>query len=313
MPKKPILKTLGLAVMASGALFSVNACTPTIARDSTAKHIASPALMVERHISARPFVITAFERAHKRHAPATVYIEGDGLNWISRTQKSLDPTPTNPVALHLASMDKSKNVIYLARPCQYSKLTDTSKPCPNKYWTGEKYAPEVIAAMDQALENVKHTYNITEFNLVGYSGGANIAAYLAERRNDVASLRTVAGNLNHRLHSEVHQVSYLKPVSLNAVNIAPALADMPQRHFIGGQDEIVPPAIVHSFTEAVGSDKCIHETFIQEAEHEEGWVKKWPELLRQPVACKGPLMKKETIMVEPAEIKRVKRERPVKP
>lgn len=301
MRKTSPLKTFGLALMASSTLLSLGACSgePKM-REQVAMRTASPAFMVRREIPAGPFSLTAWERAHTRNAPATVYIAGDGLNWLSRTQKSLDPTPVNPVALNLAAMDKAQNVFFLARPCQYSMLTDQTTPCSNEYWTSRKYAPETLDSMNDALDNIKRTYDITEFHLVGYSGGANVAALLAERRGDVKTLRTVAGNLNHKLHSELHQVFYLDHDSLNAYDIAPNLANLPQRHFIGGQDTIVPPAIPHSFAEAVGDDRCVETTFIQEAEHENGWADKWPELLALPVECKGPAMEIETITLEPA-------------
>lgn len=281
-------KTQGLTalLMGSVALGTLAGCTAAPAmRAETAKRIASPAFMVERKIPAGPFLLTAYERAHQRGEPANLYIEGDGLNWLSRTQISLDPTPTNPVALHLAAKDKSRNVFYLARPCQYSKLTEAGKPCDSKYWTSHRYAPEVIDAFDAAIDDIKAQYDITAFNLVGFSGGGAIAAILAARRDDVQSLRTVAGNLDHEAHSSHHDVSYLSG-SLNPPDFAPMLGSIPQRHFVGGEDEVVPPLIAHSYTQALDSSACYEITMIQEAEHIDGWVQHWPDLLQMPVKCK---------------------------
>lgn len=303
------LSSLALALMATTALLS---CTnqPQM-REEVAKRISAPAWMIEREITADPFVLTSYERMHENYAPATVYIEGDGLAWLSRNSASLDPTPTNPVALNLAAMDKSRNVAYIARPCQFTKMADEATPCPMKYWTSERFAPEVLEATNAALDNMKRQYDITEFNLVGFSGGANIAALLAAKRSDVVSLRTVAGNLDHRTHSEYHKVSYLEN-SLNAMDVAGSLADMPQRHFVGGQDTIVPASLSAKFVQALGSDRCADITLIQEAEHEKGWADKWPELLKMPVACKTP--KVEAITMEPyQEPKRVERDKPEKP
>lgn len=305
---KPI-QSLTLALLASSALLS--ACTnQPVMREQVAKRMASPAWMIEREIAAAPFAMTAYERMHKNHAPATVYIEGDGLAWTSRNSASLDPTPTNPVALNMAVMDKSPNVAYLARPCQFTKMLDKATPCPAKYWTSQRFAPEVLESMNAALDNIKRMYDITEFNLVGFSGGGNIAALLAAKRPDVVSLRTVAGNLDHRFHSEYHKVSYLDG-SLNAIDVAGQLSDMPQRHFVGGQDTIVPPAISAKFVQALGSDRCADVTFIQEAEHDNGWADKWPELLKMPVACKTPKVVQEFTPYE--EPKRVERDKPEKP
>jgi hypothetical protein len=304
-------RALALALMASSAALGMASCSslPEV-RQVVAHNIASPAWLVERQIAAAPFSITAFERMHDHNAPADVYIEGDGLAWTSRNEASLDPTPTNPVALNLAAMDKARNVGYLARPCQFSKMLDKNTACPAKYWTSQRFAPEVIDAMNAALDNMKAIYDITEFNLIGFSGGANVAALLAERRTDVASLRTVAGNLDHKTHSEFHKVSYLEN-SLNAIDDARKLADTPQRHFIGGQDKIVPPILSAKFVQAVGSDRCADITLIQEASHEESWADKWPELLKMPVACKTPKAEPELVPYMPP--KKVEREKPEKP
>ena len=255
-------------------------------RHEVAQRIGSPAFMIKRTIPADPFLLTVYERMHQRHAPANVYIEGDGMNWLSPSTKSLDPTPTNPVALHLAAHDKAKNVVWMARPCQYTKLLDEGKACDNDYWTGARYAPEVITSMNNALNEIKRRYNITEFNLIGFSGGGAVAAILAATRDDITSLRTVAGNLDHEMHSQYHNVTPLYG-SLNAIDYAHDLADMPQHHFIGGQDEIVPPAILHSYLQAIGPSNCVHYSFIQEAEHEAGIVEKWPTLLNEDIACEG--------------------------
>ncbi|MCF8495252.1 MAG: alpha/beta hydrolase [Alphaproteobacteria bacterium] len=256
-------------------------------REDVAKRLASPAWMVERQIEADLFSLTAYERIHQGFAPADIYIEGDGLAWLSKTRKSLDPTPKNPVALHLATRDKAENVIYLARPCQYTKLNDPTTPCDDSYWTGKRFAPEVLAAYNKALDDIRDRYDIRGFNLIGFSGGGTVAALLAAERNDVLTLRTVAGNLDHHAHSAYHGVSVMNE-SLNPPDYAERLRAIPQIHFIGGQDKIVPPVILHSYLQALGPTSCAQYEMIQEAAHEEGWVEKWPELLTHAPLCKTP-------------------------
>lgn len=281
------LKASRLSILALLCLLIVTGCaTRYYMRDETAQRLAAPAFMLKRTVAAAPFELTLYERMHERYAPATIYIEGDGLNWVSPNRISLDPTPTNPVALHLSVMDNSKNVAYIARPCQYTKLIRDDKPCDPAFWTSKRYSSEVIESIGVAIDNIKRRYDITKVNLVGFSGGGAVAAILAATRDDVASLRTVAGNLDHKTHSTYHEVSPLRG-SLNAIDYAPALKDIPQRHFIGGQDEIVPPAILHSYLQALGKTNCAQYTYVQEAEHGAGWVDKWPQLLKEPVECHG--------------------------
>lgn len=254
-------------------------------RLETAKRIATPSFMLHREIPAAPFMLTVHERIHQKGSAATVYIEGDGVAWVSKKRVSLDPTPRNPISLHLASRDSSKNVIYMARPCQYSKMM-AAGPCDVKYWTSDRFSPEVMNSMDAALDNIKSKYDITEFNLVGFSGGGAVAALLTAERNDVASLRTVAGNMDHETLNRIHNVSQM-PRSLNPVGVAASIANVPQHHFIGEWDEVVTPAIFDSFRAAAGPSNCIRSSMVKKVDHEDGWVNIWPDLLAAPLDCQS--------------------------
>ena len=145
----------------------------------------------------------------------------------------------------------------------------------------------MIEAYQLALDEIKARYDITEFNVIGFSGGAAIAAILAAEREDVVSLRTVAGNLDHRAHSAHHEVSYMDE-SLDAPLYADKLVSIPQYHFIGDQDEIVPESVLHSYMQALGSDRCAQYKVVNNASHNEGWVNKWPDLLRLKTSCSRP-------------------------
>lgn len=125
----------------------------------------------------------------------TIYIEGDGFAWTSS-----DPTPVSPTGLHLALAQPEGNIAYLARPCQYVR-------CEQRYWTSHRFAPEVIASANLALEALKKKFGAQCLVLVGYSGGGAVAALLAEQRLDVVRLITIAGNLDHRAWTSHHRVS----------------------------------------------------------------------------------------------------------
>ena len=285
--KKSIRAFVFVAVIAAGAALSgcsANYLDVQETRFETAKRLAAPSFMFEREIVADPFVLTTWERIHEKGGDATVYIEGDGVAWISKKEPSLDPTPRNPVSLHLATRDTSKNVIYLARPCQYSKLADEEKPCPMEYWTSGRFAPEVIKSVSMALDNIKARYDIHSFNLVGFSGGAAVAALVAAQRTDVATLRTVAGNLDHARLNQNHGVSAMEG-SLNPAAIASQLANLPQHHFVSEWDEVVTPDIYDSYRTAMGPSTCSRSSLVREADHETGWVSIWPVLLKKPVDC----------------------------
>ncbi len=253
-------------------------------RTETAQRIAAPAWMIKRDVNASPFMLRAYERIHERGSTANIYIEGEGASEGSLESINGDPTPFNPVALHLASKDKAENVIYLARPCQYISIMPSGQKCDQKYWEDEKFSKTVIDAYDAALNDIAARYDITAFNLIGYSGGGTIAALLATFRQDVISVRTVSGILDHKTYSTLHEQPVLEH-SLNPVNEASRLTKIPQYHFIGGQDDVVPPAVLHSYLQAMPPTRCVQTMLVQEATHDAGWVDKWPELLALPVTC----------------------------
>ncbi len=280
-------------------------------RAETAQRIAAPVWMIKRDIPAKPYLLRSYERIHDRGGVANIYIEGDGSEFTSPKEWEGNPTPKNPVALHLASNDRANNVIYLARPCQYTgKLSD--KPCDSNSWMEGRFSNEIINSFDTALDEIANRYDISAFNLIGYSGGAAIATLLTAQRNDILSIRTVSGTLDHKMQSDLLKSLKLTD-SLNPVDIAASIAKTPQYHFIGGQDKFTPPAILHSYIQATPSTNCVQTMLIQEASYDEGWVDKWSELLTLPVKCyRKPAP--ETITPPPVkEAIFTVREKPAKP
>lgn len=254
----------------------------TLDRDAAADALAKPARMTRMLMKTDPFWLTAFVRITDRRQPVTVYFEGDGLAWLSPSEVSRDPTPRDAQGLALAAQDPAANVVYLARPCQY---TDRAKnpACTPAYWTGKRFAPEVIAALSQAVDQVVAQVPGQPVHLVGYSGGGAVAVLVAARRQDVASLRTVAGNLDH---AEVNRLAGVSPMpaSLNPISVAGQVARIPQVHYSGDGDRTVPPAIATRFVQAAGAG-CVRAVTVAGATHDRGWTDRWKSLLAQPPGC----------------------------
>ena len=97
----------------------------------------------------------------------SIYIEGDGAAWPTPYQPPRDPTPTRPLALALAAADPGAAVVYLGRPCQYLGAA-ALQICDRAYWTGRRFAPEVIAAYDESISRIKRQTGIRRIVLVGY-------------------------------------------------------------------------------------------------------------------------------------------------
>ena len=245
--------------------------------------------MIPREIPTEDFIIQSFERVYKKGEPATIYIEGDGNYTVAIKSLSEDnPTPTDPVALRMAAQDSGNNVIWVARPCQYNKgWKADKKDCPVEYSTTKRFAPEVIETYNQVLDNIKSYYNIPSFDLVGYDGGAAIAVILGSQRADIKSIRTVAGTLDPNTVANLNKQPYQQG-SLNPMDFAAGIANIPQRHFIGKLDRTTPPAVYNSFAQAVSQGQCLNVSLVDNADHQSGWAEQWKVLKSIPIDCAQP-------------------------
>jgi hypothetical protein len=233
-------------------------------------------------INTNPFVLTAFARIARPDEPLRVYIEGDGQAWLSRTEPALDPTPRQAEGLALAAADSAPNVVYLARPCQFTPMAMNPR-CGEPYWTSKRYAPEVTASLNEAVSHYAAQLPGQGIELVGYSGGGALAVLIAARRTDVTSIRTVAGNLDDELVNRLHDVSAM-PQSENAIDDAGRVADIAQIHFSGGEDDIVPPVVAQRFA-AAASTRCARAMTIPGLAHDSDWSARWPALLAILPTC----------------------------
>lgn len=201
-----------------------------------------------------------------------VYVEGDGLAWKTRSQLSDNPTPINPLSAKLMSIDSSQCKVYLARPCQYTNDTQ----CDEKYWSSHRFSPEVIQSYVEALDQLKKTYDIDSFTLIGYSGGGAVATLSAAARSDVKELISVAGNLDTEKWVQIHAISPLEG-SFNPAIFASKLEHIPQMHYIGKEDTIVPKEVFFSYLNHFKNTDMIHYRLIEDATHTQGWEKVWQE------------------------------------
>jgi hypothetical protein len=269
-------RTLPLVLIAA-----LSACAHSLeARREAADDIAARAGMRARVIAAGMFDLAAWERIGKPGAAARVYIEGDGKAWRTRFEKSVNPTPADPVALRLAAADVSDNVVYIARPCQY----EGGAACTDSYWTEARTAPEVIAAFEKALDDIKARDGVTGFELVGYSGGAAVAVLAAAQRTDILSIRTVAGNLDYAAFSALHDTSAIS-ASLAPEDVAMKIAHIPQLHFTGGEDAVVPEEIFEGWKKASDGAPCVQDTVVPGNDHQKGWDSGWAALLKITPHC----------------------------
>lgn len=204
-----------------------------------------------------------------------VYLEGDGRAFIGG-RPSLDPSPRIPLACQLAQNDPAPAVLYLARLGQYRQ--DYAGPDYQSYWTEKRLAPEIVADTNLALDRLKSQLGVRWIHLIGYSGGGGLATLLAARRTDVVSLTTVAGLLDHEWWTKTENYQPLAG-SLNPADYVNRLTSLPQVHFYGTKDSVIPPAMsahYQGLTDFVSSRRVPVAT-----DHWRNWEELWPELLKE--------------------------------
>lgn len=261
-------------------IISMAGCATIDGGYHAADKVASEGRLEKGYVKTGLCTLTTFRRFSSPGDPITIYIEGDGAAWKSRNELSLDPTPRHSVVLELAVIDPAKNVAYLARPGQ---LTAAGSPdCGDAYWSGKRFSKDAVDAMNSAIDIIKSKSRSKEINLIGYSGGASIAVIIAAQRNDIASLRTIAGNLDSEAINRYHRVTPLGS-SLNPVDFAIRISHIPQRHFVAANDLTIPISITRSFVEKIGDKNSESITIVKGVNHHYGWQKRWASLLRLPL------------------------------
>lgn len=239
-----------------------------------------------RAFDTAPFVLYGAVKPGATPSPVvTVYIEGDGVAWHGRYSPPADPTPRDPIALRLALRDSAPAVVYLGRPCQYVAhlVPSTIRHCDPRYWTTARFAPDVVTAVNDAIDQAKRHVGAQRVRLVGYSGGGVVAALVAERRDDVEVLVTVAAPLDVAGWTTHHKVSPLTgslvPDRRNA-----RLQAVRQVHFVGADDDIVPTAVIRPFATSAGTTSPPTLIVVPGFDHVCCWAERWPELLKQAAA-----------------------------
>ncbi len=198
---------------------------------------------------APPYVIANWYKIEKPGQALKVYIEGDGQAFDEEGLPTDNPTPKGMFMRELAAEDPSPNVAYVARPCQFLQVA-----CREEDWTVGRFSENVIKSMDTAIGALMKKARTDKVVLIGFSGGAQVAGLVAVRHPErVQKLITIAGVLDQKAWTTYHGDSPLTK-SLNLKDYRQVFQTIPQVHYAGGKDEVVPPQLIQDF---VGADKVI--------------------------------------------------------
>ncbi|MGI4775957.1 MAG: alpha/beta hydrolase family protein [Janthinobacterium lividum] len=289
------MKCLFKNLLAILSLFSILSCTPSLKdKVESAKNFSRKNGFVEGLVRGNEFLLTTYQKITDKQSPFVFYIESDGSVYDKYGALSKDPTPKDQLLLKLACLDNRPNVVYIARPCQYTPPELNPKCSSPIYWTGRRMSEEVVSSINEVIKTINPK---KPFSLVGYSGGGGIAVMLAARNEHTRDVLTIAGNLDivsfNKYHDERIMSKLLNPQdhvgltmdgSLNPVDYAQNIRKIPQLHLSGAGDKIVPSIITLKYIEASNST-CVHQKIIPEASHDLGWKKIWPEILAIPIKC----------------------------
>ncbi|MCP5369913.1 MAG: alpha/beta hydrolase [Rickettsiaceae bacterium] len=265
-------KYLGKNIYLLLILFLVG-CTPSNQSLKSSSYI--PQGFKEQLVSGTDFTLTTYQKITSANAPYVFYIEGDG-RVATKTGISPDPTPKRPVLINIMMLDSRPNIIYIARPCQYSKALNP-KCSNNSYWTTKRFAEEVVDNINQVINKISGNKN---FSLVGYSGGGGIAILIASRNQNVSDIITIGGNLDIKKFTSHHRSLPMKG-SINPIDYAEKVKFVPQMHLSGELDRVVPPFIAEEYV-LKSSSTCVKHKIIKGATHSRNWEEFWRHYNKQP-------------------------------
>lgn len=215
-------------------------------------------------LSAEGYTLFTTYQIKQAGEPLRIYIEGDGHAFDGRGRPTLDPTPKGTFLREIVALDKAPNVVYLARPCQYIKSTR----CQISDWTTGRFNADAVASVQQVILTLMKKSKAPKVILIGYSGGAQMAMFFADKYPDkVQEVITIAGVLHHEDWTKWHG-----DLPLNLSEPSPNLPSIPMRHYVGTKDEIVPVELSKQWVK----DKSLRE--VKGASHAKGFEKVYDEI-----------------------------------
>ena len=198
-----------------------------------------------------------------------LYIDGDGRPFVDRNTVAADPTPRSSQVLRWMLKDPAE-AYYLGRPCYLGLSAATA--CDYRLWTTERYSERVVESMVTAAENLLQGRPVI---LIGYSGGGTIALHMAGRMQQVKGLVTVGANLDTDAWTLHHGYSPLTSPGVPG-SMLEKLRDLPQLHFMGGRDTIVPVGLAAPLLARTRPGRfCAVAGY----SHDCCWTQHWPRFL----------------------------------
>ncbi len=217
----------------------------------------TPAGFEAKHIETEHFTIAVWEKTDiQKNGVLRLYIEGDGT-----------PNPKKATALKLAEKDAYSNVIVMARPCQYIKDDACDNPL---IWGDERYHPEIMAEMEELTTFLIRKYQAKGIEFVAYDGGAPVAFNLAARVGGTRRIITVAGILDLDAYIYKNKKNEMPNAENAAKQKQILIAQIPQVHYVGGEDTITTRRMAERFVSRMKNPKSAVVKVVPDMGHD-GW------------------------------------------
>jgi hypothetical protein len=194
----------------------------------------------------------------------SVYIPGDGRPWSERGI-NMDPSPSYSLSYELMQLGSGARA-FIARPCYYATQSDNCHP---GLWTSARYSEQLLQSYEHVIRQMLEQREFKSLNLIGYSGGGQIATLLAQRLPQTKRLITFAANLDHVAWTEHHDYSPLQS-SRNAASVK-LPRHIEQYHFSGGKDKNVPTFLNQDFFTL----NAVRPIILPNFDHQCCWTRFW--------------------------------------
>lgn len=202
------------------------------------------------------------------------YLEGDGTPHVSPHVVARDPTPRDPVMLHLMALDPHASV-YVGRPCYWGLHADAG--CSSYVWTLGRFSAPVVASIVAVILKETAAYPGARVVIYGHSGGATLALLAVDRGLRPAGVVTIGGNLDPDAWTSLHGYTPLVG-SLNPVREPLARLGVRLRHYVGDRDTNTPPEFVRAAAERSGGEVIVVPGF----DHHCCWSQIWTQAVEFP-------------------------------
>jgi len=197
--------------------------------------VSVPTAYQYREIQTPQFTLAAWVKETSPNAPFQLYIEGDSAASSAFSSKVM---PKSRLMRQMAFADKSANVAYVARPCQFVQ----DPFCDGVDWSTARFAEPAVRSLAFAIGQIIGKRDATVY---AYDGGALLSGLVIKNYPELKVRKwiTYAGLLNHTSWTEYRKL----PPLTQSLDLE-QLPNVPQGNLVGEKDKVIPLKLSEKWT-----------------------------------------------------------------